>query len=208
MKANKIESVNSYMKNRKSLQLPPGKTKTTILFGIISAALASLSVQPVYGAKEEIDLSEGNPVDISGSIIGADGAKGTGHGNGGDGEDALLINIVAGSSQQENILSVNAGGSVRGGDGGWGGGAVSDSKGSTGGKGGSAITGSNFTLANSGYITGGRGGMGAYGNGGGDGGVAGAGVSGDNLIITNAGHISGGRGESLVPVDTAITAAV
>ncbi|WP_249533481.1 autotransporter outer membrane beta-barrel domain-containing protein [Escherichia coli] len=183
------------MQNRKSLQLPLGKTKTTVLCGIISATLASLSVQPVYGAKKEINLSEGNPVDISENITGTDGAKGTGHGNGGDGEDALLINVVAGSSQQENILSVNAGSSVRGGEGGWGGGAVSDSKGSTGGKGGSAITGSNFTLANSGYISGGRGGMGAYGNGGGDGGVAGAGVSGDNLIITNAGHITGGRGE-------------
>ncbi|WP_249533515.1 autotransporter outer membrane beta-barrel domain-containing protein [Escherichia coli] len=182
------------MQNRKSLQLPLGKTKTTVLCGIISATLASLSVQPVYGAKKEINLSEGNPVDISENITGTDGAKGTGHGNGGDGEDALLINVVAGSSQQENILSVNAGSSVRGGEGGWGGGAVSDSKGSTGGKGGSAITGSNFTLANSGYISGGRGGMGAYGNGGGDGGVAGAGVSGDNLIITNAGHITGGRG--------------
>ncbi|EFN4910793.1 TPA: autotransporter outer membrane beta-barrel domain-containing protein [Escherichia coli] len=194
MQANKKGNIYSYMQNRKSLQLPLGKTKTTVLCGIISATLASLSVQPVYGAKKEINLSEGNPVDISENITGTDGAKGTGHGNGGDGEDALLINVVAGSSQQENILSVNAGSSVRGGEGGWGGGAVSDSKGSTGGKGGSAITGSNFTLANSGYISGGRGGMGAYGNGGGDGGVAGAGVSGDNLIITNAGHITGGRG--------------
>ncbi|EPD6978737.1 autotransporter outer membrane beta-barrel domain-containing protein [Escherichia coli O126:H19] len=194
MQANKKGNIYSYMQNRKSLQLPLGKTKTTVLCGIISATLASLSVQPVYGAKKEINLSEGNPVDISENITGTDGARGTGYDNGGDGEEALLINVVAGSSQQENILSVNAGSSVRGGKGGWGGGAVSDSKGSTGGKGGSAITGSNFTLANSGYISGGRGGMGAYGNGGGDGGVAGAGVSGDNLIITNAGHITGGQG--------------
>lgn len=208
MQANKKGNIYSYMQNRKSLQLPLGKTKTTVLCGIISATLASLSVQPVYGAKKEINLSEGNPVDISENITGTDGARGTGYDNGGDGEEALLINVVAGSSQQENILSVNAGSSVRGGEGGWGGGAVSDSKGSTGGKGGSAITGSNFTLANSGYISGGRGGMGAYGNGGGDGGVAGAGVSGDNLIITNAGHITGGQGEGLVPVDTAMKAAV
>lgn len=132
MQANKKGNIYSYMQNRKSLQLPLGKTKTTVLCGIISATLASLSVQPVYGAKKEINLSEGNPVDISENITGTDGAKGTGHGNGGDGEDALLINVVAGSSQQENILSVNAGSSVRGGEGGWGGGAVSDSKGSTG----------------------------------------------------------------------------
>ncbi|WP_396014524.1 hypothetical protein, partial [Escherichia coli] len=75
MKANKIESVNSYMKNRKSLQLPPGKTKTTVLCGIISATLASLSVQFVHGAKKEINLSEGSAIDISENIIGTNGSR-------------------------------------------------------------------------------------------------------------------------------------
>lgn len=195
MKANKIESVNSYMKNRKSLQLPPGKTKTTVLCGIISATLASLSVQFVHGAKKEIELSEGNAIDISENIIGTDGLYDrTGNDDGEAGEDALIVNVVPGSSQYKNILSINSGIAVNGGKGGWAGHDDVSVMGSAGGQGGTAIIGNNFTLANSGYISGGKGGWGGYGNGGGDAGIAGIGVSGNNLIITNSGAIAGGDG--------------
>ncbi len=195
MKANKIESVNSYMKNRKLLQLPPGKTKTTVLCGIISATLASLSVQFAHGAKKEIDLSEGNAIDISENIIGTNGSHDrTGNDDGEAGEDALIVNVVPGSSQYKNILSINSGIAVNGGEGGWAGDDDTDVMGSAGGQGGTAIIGNNFTLANSGYISGGKGGWGGYGNGGGDAGIAGIGVSGNNLIITNSGAIAGGDG--------------
>lgn len=163
------------------------KTNKSIMW-IISTTLASLSIQPVHGAKKEINLSEGNPVDISENIIGVNGPDDYTYVDEGNGEEAILINVVAGSPQYKNILSINSDIQVKGGEGGKGNNNMVG-QGLAGGKGGSAITGSNFTLANSGYISGGSGGIGGDGDGGGDGGVAGTGVFGDNLIITNAGHI-------------------
>ncbi|HBQ4247614.1 TPA: autotransporter outer membrane beta-barrel domain-containing protein [Escherichia coli] len=168
------------------------KTNKSIMW-IISTTLASLSIQPVHGAKKVINLSEGYPVDISENIIGVNGPDDYTYVDEGNGEEAILINVVAGSPQYKNILSINSDIQVKGGEGGKGNNNMVG-QGLAGGKGGSAITGSNFTLANSGYISGGSGGIGGDGDGGGDGGVAGTGVFGDNLIITNAGHITGGQG--------------
>ena len=110
MQANKNGNIYSYMHNRKSLHLPLGRTKTTVLCGIISATLASLSVQFVHGAKKEINLSEGNAIDISENIIGTNGLHDrTGNDDGEAGEDALIVNVVPGSSQYKNILSINSG---------------------------------------------------------------------------------------------------
>jgi fibronectin-binding autotransporter adhesin len=119
----------------------------------------------------------------SGAILGGNGGEGANGGTGGSG------------STSSGIASV--GGNGAGGNGG------------SGGAGGVAVSGSSFTLINSGSIAGGDGGMGGVGGAGGSngtapdgtagvdgaGGAGGAGVvsTGDSIVI-NSGHIAGGLG--------------
>lgn len=192
IKINKKEKFNVYINNRKTFGITQEGMKTTLLCSLISATLA---IQPALGAKKEVTLSEGNPAEISENIFGADGSQDRpGNDDGEAGEDALIVNVVPGSLQNENILTINSGTSISGGEGGWAGDDDVTKMGSAGGRGGTAITGNNFTLVNSGYISGGKGGWGGYGNGGGDGGEAGIAISGDDLTITNNGSITGGNG--------------
>ncbi|EHS3895021.1 MULTISPECIES: autotransporter outer membrane beta-barrel domain-containing protein [Escherichia] len=192
IKINKKERFDIYIKNRKTFGITQEGMKTTLLCSLISATLA---IQPALGAKKEVTLSEGNPAEISENIIGADGSQDrSGNDDGEAGEDALTVNVVPGSLQNENILTINSGTSISGGEGGWAGDDDVTKMGSAGGQGGTAITGNNFTLVNSGYISGGKGGWGGYGNGGGDAGEAGIAISGDDLTITNNGSITGGNG--------------
>lgn len=156
IKINKKERFNVYINNRKTFGVTQEGMKTTLLCSLISA---TLTIQPALGAKMEVTLSEGNPAEISENIIGADGAyRMPGSDDGEAGEDALIVNVVPGSLQDENILTINSGTSISGGEGGWAGDDDHTKMGSAGGQGGTAITGNNFTLVNSGDISGGKGG--------------------------------------------------
>lgn len=121
MKINKKEKFDIYIKNRKTFGVTQEGMKTTLLCSLISA---TLSIQPALGAKMEVTLSEGNPAEISENIIGADAShhRPDNNDDGEAGEDALIVNVVPGSLQDENILTINSGTRISGGEGGWAGG--------------------------------------------------------------------------------------
>ncbi|WP_240725494.1 hypothetical protein [Escherichia sp. E5028] len=117
IKINKKEKFYVYIKNRKTFGITQEGMKTTLLCSLISA---TLTIQPALGAKMEVTLSKGNPAEISENIIGADGVRHPpGNDDGEAGEDALIVNVVPGSLQDENILTINSGTRISGGEGGW-----------------------------------------------------------------------------------------
>jgi hypothetical protein len=114
-------------------------------------------------------------------------------GGGGGGGAPAYDNLISGTS-----YTIASGVTVSGGTGGSGGQnspyytpETLGAQGSYGGNGGTGIYGGNWTLTNSGTITGGSGGGGGIG---GIGGIGGAGVSGSGFTLTNSGTITGGSG--------------
>jgi hypothetical protein len=132
---------------------------------------------------------------VSVATFGAGGVGGVG-GVGGTG-----VQVLAGPGA---TLINSAGSTIVGGAGGaggaGGGGYYYGGNGGVGGAGGAGVTGSAFTLNNSGTMTGGTGGAGGAGGGGtyvgdgGAGGAGGAGVSGSGFTLNNSGTITGGAG--------------
>jgi fibronectin-binding autotransporter adhesin len=138
----------------------------------------------------------------AGSVTGSMGAHGANNpnGNGDDGDNGDVA-VAAGT---HTSLNVEQGSFVMGGNGGNGGDSIygAGGNGGDGGDGGAGVSGSRFTLIDTGgAIAGGIGGDGGNGDTavsavtGGNGGHGGAGVSGSHLTLTNdGGRITGGNG--------------
>ncbi|EOD1046354.1 TPA: autotransporter outer membrane beta-barrel domain-containing protein [Citrobacter farmeri] len=146
----------------------------------------------------------------SGAILGGgggygyDGAEGGNAGAGITGSNMVIDNLARGSitggrgnsrrlggdAISGSALTITNGGSIVGGEGGYGYGAL-------GGNAGAGISGTSLRITNGGSIVGGEGGFSGEGNGG-NGGNAGAGISGSEIVIDNlaGGSITGGEGGS------------
>jgi autotransporter family porin len=121
------------------------------------------------------------------------------HINGTDGKAAYIFQTNIGSTAESNLISVNKGISIKGGDGGEGNFDRNSSNVGTGGNGGEGINGDRLKINNSGDINGGDGGAGGfsrdykYGKQGRNGAIA---IHGNHLVIDNnkSGYIAGGNG--------------